>query len=91
MQNNDRIVGGQEAPSMIPWQVSVSHDKLVKYGICGGTILDECTILSAAHCGFTNGQTRYIRAGSINKNDGGQVIEFIYIDMLNFLSNIFFK
>ena len=38
MQNNDRIVGGLEAPSMIPWQVSVSHEKLVKYGICGGTI-----------------------------------------------------
>ena len=53
---------------MIPWQVYI-------WG-CGGTILDECTILSAAHCGFTNGQTKYIRAGSINKNDGGQVIEY---------------
>jgi len=63
-----RIVGGEEAPSMIPWQVYI-------WG-CGGTILDECTILSAAHCGFTNGQTKYIRAGSINKNDGGQIRSF---------------
>ena len=23
MQNADRIVGGEEAPSMIPWQVSI--------------------------------------------------------------------
>ena len=73
MQNADRIVGGEEAPSMIPWQVSVSHDKLVKYGICGGTILDECTILSAAHCPFENGG--FIRAGSTKKASGGQVIQ----------------
>ena len=73
MQNDNRIVGGLEAPYMIPWQVSVSHDKLVRYGICGGTILDECTILSAAHCGFENGG--FIRAGSTKKTYGGQVIQ----------------
>ena len=39
---NSRIVGGSEAESPIPWQVTVSN--------CGGTILDEYTILSAAHC-----------------------------------------
>ena len=78
MQSDNRIVGGLEAPSMIPWQVSVSHDKLVKYGICGGTILDECTILSAAHCEIKAGRT--IRAGSTNKYSGGQVlISFICV------------
>ena len=41
------IVGGQIAPSPIPWQVS-----LQKGGahFCGGIILDTFTILSAAHC-----------------------------------------
>ena len=64
MQNADRIVGGEEAPSMIPWQVSVG-------GYCGGTIIDACTVLSAAHCEITTDDT--IRAGSINKQNGGQV------------------
>ena len=61
---NNRIVGGEQAPSMIPWQVYI-------FG-CGGTILDKCTILSAAHCGFQAGGK--IRAGSRNKFSGGEVI-----------------
>ena len=65
MQNADRIVGGEDAPSMIPWQVWFS-------GGCGGTILDSCTILTAAHCDITTNDM--IRAGSLNKNIGGQVI-----------------
>ena len=71
MQNVDRIaggkpriVGGKPAPSMIPWQVWI--------GGCGGTILDSCTILTAAHCDITTNDI--IRAGSLNKNLGGQVI-----------------
>ena len=64
MKNADRIVGGQGAPSPIPWQVSK------EYG-CGGTILDSNTILSAAHCPFSIGET--IRAGSLNRYSGGQV------------------
>ena len=75
MQNVDRIVGGKPrivggkpAPSMIPWQVSIEG--------CGGTILDSCTILTAAHCdGITIGTN--IRAGSLNKNNGGQVSVYI--------------
>ena len=67
------IVGGQIAPSPIPWQVSVliggSH-------FCGGTILDSYTILSAAHCFDNYGGAVYgysIRAGSIKRSSGGQV------------------
>ena len=68
-----KIVGGQIAPSPIPWQVSVqiggSH-------FCGGTILDTYTILSAAHCfdgfgGVLDGLS--IRAGTIKLSSGGQV------------------
>ena len=50
---------------LIPWQVWFS-------GGCGGTILDSCTILTAAHCDITTNDM--IRAGSLNKNIGGQVI-----------------
>ena len=64
----DRIVGGTAAPSMIPWQVALlSGDSQ----FCGGTILDECTILSAAHCRITTSDT--IRAGSLDRTSGGQV------------------
>ena len=68
------IVGGQIAPSPIPWQVSV---QLGGFHFCGGTILDTYTLLSAAHCfddyalealdGFS------IRAGSRMWSSGGQV------------------
>ena len=64
MQIADRIVGGKPAPSMIPWQVWIEG--------CGGTILDSCTILTAAHCGINTGHS--IRAGSTDKTSGGQVI-----------------
>jgi hypothetical protein len=64
MKNADRIVGGQEAPSSIPWQVSK------QYG-CSGTILDSTTVLSAAHCSFYIGES--IRAGSLKRTSGGQV------------------
>ena len=72
MKDSNKIVGGQDAPSMIPWQVSV-----VKYGghWCGGTVLDAKTVLSAGHC-FTKGEnvnSVSIRAGSLDKHSGGQV------------------
>ena len=43
-----RVAYGQDAESIIPWQVSVKH----KSGqhICGGVIINEGTILTAAHC-----------------------------------------
>ena len=74
MQNTDRIVGGEEAPSPIPWQVSVRSNNHHK---CGGTIIDSCTILSAAHCFDGDTPTgKTIWAGSIYKHnypDSGQV------------------
>ena len=66
------IVGGQKAPSPIPWQVS-----LQRFGgahFCGGIILDTFTILSAAHCFKRDSVDGYsIRAGSTKWSSGGQV------------------
>ena len=71
---SDRIVGGQSAPSPIPWQVCV---RAATGHFCGGTILDAKTIMSAAHC-FNLGQSMsgyYIMAGATNKYDeSGQTI-----------------
>ena len=66
------IVGGQLAPSPIPWQAAIQHGESF---ICGATILDAFSVLSAAHCfyekKFSDGLS--IRAGSIEKSNGGQV------------------
>ena len=55
---NAKIIGGQSAPSPIPWQVylQISFNSLGQSGRCGGTILDEETILSAAHCFIIQGE-----------------------------------
>merc|ERR1712025_953565 len=67
MQNADRIVGGEEAPSMIPWQVALLDGN---WQFCGATILDASTLLSAAHCEPTT--SNKIRVGSTDKTSGGQ-------------------
>ena len=65
------IVGGQDAPSPIPWQVSVRDNG---EHFCGATILDKTTLLCAAHC-FEGSSIsgKSIRAGSTQKSSGGQV------------------
>jgi hypothetical protein len=55
-----RIVGGDDAPFPIPWQVHVHVDGIP---VCGGTILDETTILSAAQCFLADYQSSFIVAG----------------------------
>jgi len=71
----DRIVGGVAAAEPIPWQVAVRNGN---WQFCGGTILDETTVMCAAHC-FDKGQSMSgynIRAGVKNKNDNsGQTID----------------
>jgi len=45
-----RIVGGEEAvPHSIPWQVSLRR-KSDNFHFCGGSVADENTIITAAHC-----------------------------------------
>ena len=63
--SNSKIVGGNKAPSPIPWQVHVHFQKFGRQKGCGGTILDKETILSAAHCFYplTRTTAGYIEAG----------------------------
>ena len=68
-QFQQKIVGGVSAVSPIPWQVSV----FIGTWICGGTILDEITILSAASCFSNPDSPSTIRAGSLKTYEGGQV------------------
>ena len=75
---NSKIVGGQAAPTMIPWQVALLSGS---FQFCGGTILDSCTILTAAHCGVNTGHS--IRAGSITKSSGGQVSCILILEISN--------
>ena len=74
------IVGGENAPSPIPWQVSVQHNNV---HFCGATILDQVTLLSAASCFYGNTYVDgiSIRAGSIHKSDG-QVCLSVFIQFL---------
>ena len=66
------IVGGQLAPSPIPWQAAIQHGESF---ICGATILDAFSVLSAAHCFYGKNSINEfsIRAGTIEKSNGGQV------------------
>jgi secreted trypsin-like serine protease len=71
MTSADRIVGGEDAPSPIPWQVSVRSGS---FHFCGATILDASTLLCAAHCFYQSSASgKSIRAGSVQKGSGGQV------------------
>ena len=78
----DRIAGGKTALSPIPWQVSVRAGTSGSAHWCGGTILDENTIMSSASC-FNkchNMDGFFVMAGATDKNSSsGQV---------NFLKNI---
>ena len=83
MLNSDRIVGGADAPSMIPWQVSVRSGT---FTFCGATIIDASTILCAAHCFYqSSANGKSIRAGSTQKSSGGQVCLLI----LKLLGNVY--
>merc|ERR1712241_991636 len=50
LNQEDKIVGGEEAkPHEFPWQVSLRR-KSDNFHFCGGSVLNENTVISAAHC-----------------------------------------
>merc|ERR1712212_675957 len=64
--STDRIVGGANAGSAIPWQVSLRNSASGSDHFCGGTILDANTVLSAAHC-FHNGHQGVVVVAGAHK------------------------
>ena len=70
MQNADRIVGGEAAPSPIPWQVALLNPAGT-FQFCGATVLDAYTLLCAAHC--QPAKSEKIRVGSTHRYNEGQV------------------
>ena len=83
----DRIVGGANAGSAIPWQVSLRNSASGSTHFCGGTILDANTVLSAAHCFHNGHQGVVVVAGSHKRNDntGVQVNQFMDIVKVDLL------
>ncbi|XP_055589058.1 trypsin-7-like [Uranotaenia lowii] len=71
-----KIVGGHLINiTDVPWQVSI---QIFGFHFCGGSIVSETWILSAAHC-FTMAPRYYtVRAGSNANDEGGQVIQVLY-------------
>ncbi|XP_073685216.1 coagulation factor IXb [Garra rufa] len=67
-----RIVGGNEAtPGEIPWQV-VFMEKVNKIAFCGGSLLSEQWVITAAHCVDGKVGSFFIRVGEhdVSKNEG---------------------
>lgn len=95
MWGKNRVSHGENAQSPIPWQVSLRYENYDNQNhVCGGTILDSKTILTAAHCIFPSFGSAKIVAGAIFSNvsmsgqDGVQIRNaefFNHPDYYNFL------
>lgn len=73
----NKIVGGYNASTPIPWQVSIRSCQTGGCHYCGGTILDKSTVLTAAHCyEFLNTMDgHYVMAGTTERSDAsGQTV-----------------
>jgi trypsin len=71
-----KIVGGQEAePGQFPWQVSLQTNG--GFHFCGSIIMDENTIITAAHCvdGDSPSQLKvHVGEHSLDNNDGTEAV-----------------
>lgn len=74
------IVGGQPAqPGTWPWQVRLSIATQQGSYLCGGTLVSDQWVLTAAHCienadGTISPAHITVRAGSLQKDSGGVVM-----------------
>ncbi|KRF97666.1 uncharacterized protein Dwil_GK27879 [Drosophila willistoni] len=71
----ERIVNGQQAgEGQFPYIVALSIQRKVKFNYCGGSIIANDWILTAAHC-TQNAQRVIIYYGSIEKSKAQVVVE----------------
>ena len=71
---NHRIVNGDEVNrGSHPWQISL-RDTQYSAHKCGGSIIDERWILTAAHCVKRETQVYYVTIGAHEINDAGEGI-----------------
>ncbi|XP_065724443.2 trypsin alpha [Drosophila suzukii] len=72
----ERIIGGHYIPiEYVPWQVSLLNNMVLR---CGGSILSDRVILTAAHCVFNvTIEDLSVRAGSSHWGKGGQVVKVL--------------
>merc|ERR1712223_2533 len=78
----DRIINGFKAPSPIPWQAHLREVDGSGYSyFCGGTILDSTTVLTAAHCYYSQNLTNiskyFIAAGATHVQDSSAQTAFV--------------
>jgi len=72
-----RIVGGVNArEGAWPWQVGLFKSANDKFPFCGGTIISNRVVLTAAHCFPTLPTTVYVRVGDhdLNKNGANEKV-----------------
>ena len=71
MNEENKIIGGQTAEAIIPWQVSVRlNGETGAHHYCGGVVLDEKTVLSAKHCFVGRAPADFhVMAGILNKKN----------------------
>ena len=79
MQAGTRVINGQDAPKQIPWQAAMYKRKPSEYLICGGSIINEDTILTAAHCFEENVEENGISLKKLNTLPQDY---FIYVGLL---------
>ncbi|XP_041637464.1 coagulation factor X-like [Cheilinus undulatus] len=72
-----RIVGGENCPpGECPWQALLMNEE--DRGFCGGTILNEYIILTAAHC-MNQSRYIYIKLGEFDvfEDDGNEAVHMV--------------
>ena len=80
MKSQARIVNGFIAPKPIPWIVSIWSPDAPVSTFCTGTILDELTVLTAAHCVVENPAKKgtliriMVMAGSTKVQEGINIL-----------------
>ncbi|XP_045763666.1 uncharacterized protein LOC123866256 [Maniola jurtina] len=70
-----KIVGGSEVSIKdFPYQARLVIETGEGYFGCGGSIISDTYILTAAHC-LTGANKLFVRVGSVNADEGGDLIE----------------